>query len=282
MHYNVKEICENYNFEISGVSFIGTPKDESMLFVTNKVKNMISNLIGHRNCLVFVETGIDDPQSEYAKLALKIEKSEKENSKNKKYKYTHEGYYIGENVIIGEGTVIECGCIIDHDVIIGKNSYIKAGTVIKNAIIGDNFECFERVVIGTDSFFIAKNDGEEMRIPSFGRVIIGKNVSVGAGTVIERGFNGDTQLRDNVKLDGNISIGHDDIICEHVKITAGATLAGFVEVRKNSYIGMNATIKQRVIVEEEAMVGMGAAVIRNVKKGTTVFGNPMKQFNLLT
>ena len=41
MHYNVKEICENYNFEISGVSFIGTPKDESMLFVTNKVKNMI-------------------------------------------------------------------------------------------------------------------------------------------------------------------------------------------------------------------------------------------------
>ena len=99
MHYNVKEICENYNFEISGVSFIGTPKDESMLFVTNKVKNMISNLIGHRNCLVFVETGIevpdnlkedncilvvDDPQSEYAKLALKIEKLEKENSKNKK------------------------------------------------------------------------------------------------------------------------------------------------------------------------------------------------------
>ena len=121
-----------------------------------------------------------------------------------------------------------------------------------------------------------------MRIPSFGRVIIGKNVSVGAGTVIERGFNGDTQLRDNVKLDGNISIGHDYIICEHVKITAGATLAGFVEVRKNSYIGMNATIKQRVIVEEEAMVGMGAAVIKNVKKGTTVFGNPMKQFNLLT
>lgn len=297
MHYNVKEICENYNFEISGVSFIGTPKDESMLFVTNKVKNMISNLIGHRNCLVFVETGIevpdnlkedncilvvDDPQSEYAKLALKIEKLEKENSKNKKYKYTHEGYYIGENVIIGEGTIIECGCIIDHNVIIGKNSYIKAGTVIKNAIIGDNFECFERVVIGTDSFFIAKNDGEEMRIPSFGRVIIGKNVSVGAGTVIERGFNGDTQLRDNVKMDGNISIGHDDIICEHVKITAGATLAGFVEVRKNSYIGMNATIKQRVIVEEEAMVGMGAAVIKNVKKGTTVFGNPMKQFNLLT
>ena len=45
---------------------------------------------------------------------------------------------------------------------------------------------------------------------------------------------------------------------------------------------MNATIKQRVIVEEEAMVGMGAAVIKNVKKGTTVFGNPMKQFNLLT
>ena len=85
-----------------------------------------------------------------------------------------------------------------------------------------------------------------MRIPSFGRVIIGKNVSVGAGTVIERGFNGRYSVkRDNVKLDGNISIGHDDIICEHVKITAGATLAGFVEVRKNSYIGMNATIKNK-------------------------------------
>ena len=38
MHYNVKEICENYNFEISGVSFIGTPKDESMLLLRIRLK----------------------------------------------------------------------------------------------------------------------------------------------------------------------------------------------------------------------------------------------------
>ncbi len=295
MHYNIKLINDKYDFEITGASFIGEPVDGTMLFMTHKVKRLLPNMEGHKNCLVFVENGMeidenlmedncfmfsDDPQREYAKLAITIDKEEKEKNKKRKHILTQEGYYKGEGVKIGADTIIEAGCFIDHDVVIGNNCYIKSGTVIRNAIIGDNFECFERVTIGTDCFFIAEDENNnEFRIPSFGKVIIGNNVCMGAGTVIERGFNRNTRINDYVKLDANVAIGHDCLIHEHVKATAGATIAGFVEIKQGAYIAMNATIKQRLTIGENATVGMGAAVITNVKDGITVFGNPTKKYD---
>lgn len=295
MHYNINAINEKYDFEISGASFIGEPVDGTMLFMTHKVKRLLPNMKGHKNCLVFVENGMeidedlmqdncfmfsDDPQREYAKLAIIIDKEDKEKNRNRKHILTPEGYYKGENVEIGTGTIIEAGCFIDHDVVIGDNCYIKAGTVIRNAVIGNDFECFERVTIGTDCFFIAEDDNNnEFRIPSFGKVLIGNNVSIGSGAVIERGFNRDTRINDYVKLDENVAIGHDCLLHEHVKATVGATVAGLVEIKTGAYIAMNSTIKQRVTIGENATVGMGAAVITNVKDGITVFGNPTKKYD---
>ena len=39
---------------------------------------------------------------------------------------------------------------------------------------------------------------------------------------------------------------------------------------------MNASIKERIIIEKWSTVGMGSVVIKNVKKGSTVVGNPAK------
>lgn len=295
MNYNVKNLDKNYSFEIKGASFIGEPRDETMLFVTKKVKHLISKLKGHKNCLVFVDKEVEIPdelkedncfiiadnsQYEYANLAIEIDKADKEKNKTRKYTLTPEGYYVGENVIVGEGAIIEPMVMLDHDVVIGKNARIGTGTIIRNAIIGDNFSCKERTIIGSDSFFLAENEEEEFRIPSFGLVKIGNNVDLGAQTVIERGFNSHTILQDYVMLDSQVSIGHDDVLGEHVTITAGATLAGLVTVGCHTYIGMNATVKQRIKIGSNSLVGMGAVVITNVKDDIKVFGNPAKKFGI--
>ncbi len=295
MNYNVKNLDKNYSFEIYGASFIGEPRDETMLFVTTKVKNLLSKLQGHKNCLVFIDEGIDIPdelkekncfvitenaQFAYASFAIEIDKAEKEKNKTRKYTLTPEGYYVGENVTIGEGAVIEPMAMLDHDVSIGKNAKIGAGAIIRNAVIGDNFSCKEGTVIGSDSFFLAENEDEEFRIPSFGLVKIGNNVDLGAQTVIERGFNSHTVLNDYVMIDSKVAIGHDDVIGDHVTITAGATLAGLVTVGHHTYIGMNATVKQRLKIGSNSLVGMGSVVITNVKDDIKVFGNPAKKFGI--
>lgn len=293
MRYQVREIDGRFDFEITGSSFIGNPQDGTVLFLTKKIGNLLENLQGHRHCLVFIDNSIlipeemrkencfikcDDPQITYGRFVEKIVVDEKKKQSNRAYTMTSEGYIIGENVIIGENAHIEPNCLIDHDVRIGKNAEIKYGSVIRNALIGDDFYCAESVVIGAEPYFFA---GEpKFRIPSFGGVKIGNNVELGAHVLIEKGFNEQTIIYDNVKIDANVSLGHDDVLGRGVCITSGVTLGGMVNVGDGAYIGMNATIKQRLKIGENARVGMGAVVISNVKERTTVFGNPARRFQI--
>ena len=292
MEYNVSQIKPEYDFSITGVSYIGKPIDKTVLFITKKVKNLLGNLKLNKNCLVFIQIGIDipeeykinncfviceDPLLEYAKFALELSQIEKENERNRKYTLTPEGYYIGENVQIGENVVIEPSCRIGHDVIIGDNAFIGFGSTILNAEIGNSFVCQDRSAIGVDAFFMAETENK-FRIPSFGKVYIGNYVDISSNVTVERGFNSHTIIKDNTKIDSNVCIGHDDIIGENVVITSGASIGGLVTIGKNAYIGMNATVKQRLNIGDDTLIGMGAVVISNVKEGISVFGNPAVKF----
>lgn len=291
MNYCVSQINPKYTFNIVGASFIGKPRNNTAIFVTAKIKKLITNLSDVKECLVFVEKTIeippeyeeshliikcDDPQSEYASFALKIKELDRMNEP--KYSFTSEGYYVGADVTMGNNVYIGPGCVIGHGVVIGDNAKIGAGSIINNAIIGNDFSCEPSTVIGVEAHFVAENEGKEFKIPSFGRVIIGNNVALGANVVVERGFNADTVINDYVMIDSLVTVGHDVIINSHVEITAGATIAGLVEIDEHAYIGMNSTIKQRLSIGKHSTVGMGAAIIAKVKDEQKYFGNPAKKF----
>lgn len=292
MEYNVSQINPEYDFNITGVSFIGNPVDGTVLFITRKVKILLSNLNSRKKCLVFIQDGIEipedykkdncfipseDPQLEYARFTLKLSQIEKEKDKKRKYTLTPEGYYIGENVKLGKNVVIEPCCRIGHDVIIGDNAFVGFGSTILNAEIGHNFVCQGRSAIGVDAFFMAESENK-FRIPSFGKVYIGNYVDISSNVTVERGFNSHTIIKDNTKIDSNVCIGHDDVIGENVVITSGASIAGLVTMGKNVYVGMNATVKQRLSIGADALIGMGSVVISNVKEGISVFGNPAVKY----
>lgn len=293
MKFNVSEVDNRYDFVIEGTSYIGTPKDGTCLFVTKKIKNMISTLQGHKNCLVYVEDGVDvpaefgrencivvtdNPQKEYGAVAYKLKSIEQQERMNWKYDLCSGGYYIGQNVHLGNDIIIEPGCLIDHGVSIGDHSRIGFGSIIRNAVIGSHFCCYEYSVIGTESYNVGEGIERKYRLPSFGKVIIGEYVDLGAHVVIERGFNSDTIIKDNVLVDSDVMIGHDVIIEDGAEITCGVCLAGRVTLGRNTFVGMNSSIRQRVNVGEGSVIGMGASVITNVKPGVTVFGNPAKAF----
>lgn len=292
MRYNISKFNNKYNFEITASSYIGNPIDGTVLFVTKKVKSLLSNLRGHKHCMVFIEEGIDvpeeyslnncfyvsnNPQLDYGIFALELEKADLEQRKQYKYTLNDNGSYIGENVQFGKNVIIEPNCLIDHNVIIGDDAYIGFGSTIRNAIIGNNFRCYDHACIGADSFFMAETDERKFRIPSFGKVYIGNNVDLGCNVVIERGFNSDTKINDNVKIDANVCIGHDCNIEKETIVACGSNIAGFVDVGEKTYIGMNATVKQRLSIGNNAMVGMGASVITKVKDDISVFGNPARK-----
>lgn len=294
MLYNVNGISKEYNFFITGASYAGDPQDHTMMYISRKLGHLVHMLSGRKECLVFLDTGIeipeelkkdncfiitDNPQYAYAKFANRLAGEQKKREAEWGYSLTEGGYYVGNNVTIGMNACIEPGVLIGHNVVIGNHAAIMAGSVIKHAEIGDYFLCNENAVIGDYSFTMAEDDlGNKYRIPALGKVIIGNYVEVGACNDIAIGACGDTILEDYVKLDGLVHIGHEAHLHRNTEVTAGAVVAGFVEIGDHSYIGINSSIKNRIYLGENCVIGMGANVTKSVEAGITVTGNPAAPF----
>lgn len=295
----INEILEAYkngDLSVNSASYIGKPIDNTIMFISKKVEHLLKNLFGHKNCIVFSENGIelpdeefvkdnyfifsDNPQFEYAKFANIVANKRFDEEKDKKYTLTPEGYYLGENTVIGENSYIEPGCLIGHGVIIGKDARILAGAVIKNSIIGDRVIINEYAVIGSNGFTMSNDEnGNKFRIPTLGKVIIGNDVEIGAHDNISCGSGGNTVLDDYVKIDALVHIGHDVHLHKNVEVTAGVTFSGFVDAGEESYIGVGSVLRNRISLGEHSFIGMGSNVTKSVEANIVVAGNPAKPFN---
>lgn len=291
MEYNVNRISEKHDFFIYGVSYAGKPRSNTMMFITKKVQSLLDNLHEVRECLIFLEKGIDvpkdilrencvvfctNPQLSYANCASELEKEEQF---SEKLQLTDGGYFLGKNAIIGENAYIEPNVVIGTGCVIGDNARILSGTVIKNAVIGNNFLANEHAVIGSNGFTMAEDEsGNKIRIPSLGKVIIKDNVEIGVFDNISRGSAGDTIIENGVKIDALVHIGHDVHLEKNTEITAGAIIGGFVETGEKVYVGINSVVRNRKVLGKGAFVGMGAVVTKSVEENTIVVGNPAKIF----
>lgn len=91
-----------------------------------------------------------------------------------------QGGFVGSNVYLGKGSIVEPGAWIMGPAIIGENCQIRQGAYIRpNVITGDN------VVIGhasevNSSVFL--NNSKAPHFAYVGNSVLGKNVNLGAGT----------------------------------------------------------------------------------------------------
>lgn len=279
---------------ITSASYIGRPINNTVMFITKKVEHLLVNLDDKENCLIFCEDSIDipdklrtkhtfvktpNPNLEYTKYVQKIALQIEEANKKRKYILTQGGYYIGENVLIGENAYIEPLCLIGHDVIIGDNARIYSGVKIKNAIIGDNFLANENSVVGSNGYTMSKDEnGNNIRLPNLGKLIIGNNVEIGSLSNVCIGSAGDSIIGDNVKVDSIVQIGHDNIIGKNSELVGGTVTGGFVTLEDNAYLGISASLRNRITIGENSIVGMGGVVTKNVSANITVIGNPAKPY----
>ncbi len=294
MKYNVNLINARYEFDVFGPSYIGKPKSNSVMFVTRKVAHLIQALYEVKECLVFAEKGIeidtglserhcfvlsDSPQLKYAEFMNVFEREKHREEAVIKILFIDPGYYISETAVVGKDAYIEPGCFIGHNVQIGDRARILYGSVIKNAVIGDDFLSNEYALIGANGFNMAEDEkGNKLRIPSLGRVVIGNHVEIGAYDNISCGSGGDTIIDDWVKIDAHVHVGHDVYLHRNTEVTAGAIIGGFVDAGEHSYIGINATIRNRVNLGHHAFIGMGSTVTKSVVENDTVVGNPARTF----
>lgn len=185
--------------------------------------------------------------------------------------------FISETAQIGENVKIGVGCVIEGDVVIGDNTEIHHNVVIRNKTkIGKRCTINSGVIIGEYGFgYVVNADGEKEMLKHYGGVTVEDDVHIGDNCIIIRGAIDDTVIQKGAKLNTLVHVAHNDNIGKRTLITSPCHICGSVTIGDDCHIaGM--TIRNQRTVENNAVVGLGAVVVKNVEEGTTVVGNPAR------
>lgn len=185
--------------------------------------------------------------------------------------------YVSPQVKLGKNVQIGHNCTLDGDIVIGDGTIIWNNVVIVNRVrIGKNCSIQSGSVIGHDDYAYTEDaNHKKTMIKHFGGIQIGDSVWIGKNVCVNRGTIDDTVLEDGVKIDDLSQISHNCILEENVALAFPCSLGGSVHIERNGYIS-GAIIRNQCKVGENAFVGMGAVVVKDVAPSETVVGNPAK------
>jgi sugar O-acyltransferase (sialic acid O-acetyltransferase NeuD family) len=106
--------------------------------------------------------------------------------------------------------------------------------------------------------------------------LVGHDVLIGAGSILGPY----TQLSCDIRLGRHVVFGthsntaHDTRIGDYSHVCGSVELNGGVEIGRQVFVGSHATLIPNVKVGDDAYIGAGSVVLKNVKAGVKVFGNP--------
>jgi len=108
-------------------------------------------------------------------------------------------------------------------------------------------------------------------------------IRMGTGTVICAGniLTTNIVLGEHVQINLDCTVGHDVIMGDFATLAPGAHISGCVQVGRRAYVGtgaviINGTQDNPILIGDDAVIGAGACVTRNVEPGATVVGVPAK------
>ncbi|MCX7155494.1 MAG: UDP-3-O-(3-hydroxymyristoyl)glucosamine N-acyltransferase [Rhodocyclales bacterium] len=182
--------------------------------------------------------------------------------------------WIGPAARIGADVVIAANCSIGAGVEIGAGSRLAANVAIySGSRLGARCLVHSGAVIGADGFGFAREaDGAWVKIPQVGRVLIGDDVEIGAGTTIDRGALGDTVIADGVKLDNQIQVGHNVRIGVHTAMAGCVGIAGSAVIGARCTVGGGAVILGHLQIADDVDVAAGTLVAKSIRNAGSFSG----------
>lgn len=187
---------------------------------------------------------------------------------------------IYKNVYLGKNCIIENCSEIGHPpkgkkdgqlkTVIGDNAVIRSGTIIYAGVtIGNNFQTGHNVLI---------REGNK----------IGNSVSIGTNSTIEVGNNIGNNVRihslcflEKVLIKDNVIVGP-GVICidnPHPQISSSIKdpcLKGAI-IHQYAKIGGGVTILPHITIGQNALIGAGSVVTKDVNNDMVAIGNPVRE-----
>jgi UDP-3-O-[3-hydroxymyristoyl] glucosamine N-acyltransferase len=184
-----------------------------------------------------------------------------------------------KNATISDDAVIAPSAVIEPGVEVGPGTVIEAGAVVKSGTrIGACTTIRENTVIGTDGINIYRAlDGRALRFPHVGGVCIGDRTEIGAHTVVAGGMLSPTVIGDDVIIGNLCNIGHGVLVGNGVWMSVGCLVGGHASLSGGATLAMGVRVRDNLCIGENASLGMGSVIVKDVGSGHSMFGNPAKR-----
>lgn len=182
---------------------------------------------------------------------------------------------LGAGSQVGEGSIIQAGVVIGKDVRIGEHCYLHPNVVVADGCVLHNRVILQAgVVVGSDGFGYAWTGQEHCKIPQVGKVILEDDVELGANTCIDRGALGDTIIRQGVKLDNLIQIGHNVELGAMCIMASQVGISGSTTFGKGCQVGGQAGVAGHVHVGDGVQIAAKTGVMSDLQSGGVYAGMP--------
>jgi UDP-3-O-[3-hydroxymyristoyl] glucosamine N-acyltransferase len=274
------------------LSFLANPKYEKYIYETRASIVLVNKDFKPEKPVSATLIRVSNAYEAFASLLELYQQAKPQKTGIHNLASVREDAVLGENVYIGDFTVVESKAKIGNNakiypqVYIGEGAEIGEGSVIYAGVkvyegckIGKNCIIHSGAVIGADGFgFAPQADKTYKKIPQIGIVIIEDNVEIGANTCIDRATMGATLIHAGVKLDNLIQLAHNVEVGEHTVIAAQSGIAGSTKIGSFNVLAAQVGIVGHISVGNDVKIGGQSGVMREVKDGELLQGSPAINF----
>lgn len=186
----------------------------------------------------------------------------------KKVLYGYGGH--AREVMAQMGEVLEC--YVDDEYLTEKTKPISEFDVkneVVMVVIGDSKkrqEAVTKLPIGTKFFSFIHPTAQ----------IMGSNISIGEGSFI--GANSiittDVTIGKHSLLNRGVHIGHDSIVGDFFSAMPNVVISGNVNVGNCSYFGTNSSVKEKITICDDVIIGLNCGVVKDINKKGMYVGTP--------
>jgi len=269
------------------LTFLANPKYEKYIYETKASIVLVNKDFRPEKPVLATLIRVENAYDSFASLLELYQQSKPQKTGIDKSAIIMEDVKIGENVYIGNYSVIEKNAVIGNHVKIYPQVYVGENVSIgDNTILYPGVKIYERckigkdcvlhggVIIGADGFgFAPQAENNYRKIPQIGMVIIEDNVEIGANSCVDRATMGATILHKGVKLDDLIMIAHNVEVGENTVMAAQSGVAGSTKIGRNCMIAAQVGIIGHLTIGDNVKIGGQSGVTKDVKEGDILQGS---------
>jgi len=293
------EVAGDGEREINGLSSIEKASPSDLTFLSNKKYEKFLSTTKAGCILIGKDMDIsgydktfiicDDAYLCFAKIAQAMYTTKKDMGKISDKASVDSSAVIDESCFIDDFVVVKSGCKIGKNTVvmpfvyIGENSVIGDNCIIypsvtirERVVIGNDVIVHSGTVIGSDGFGYAKSEnGNHIKIPQVGNVIIEDRVEIGANVTIDRAALDSTIIKRGTKIDNLVQIAHNVEIGEDSIIIAQTGISGSTKIGKNVILAGQSGIAGHLKIADNVIITAKSGVNSTIRKPGAYSGIPI-------